>query len=144
MMAYAGIVIAFGAALTWGLVYALDQKVLTELSPVTLLFIQALTTVLILAPFVFSQSDVLDSVRTLSRPTFYYLLATLVLTVCANILIFYSIQHLGASTAALIEITYPLFVVLFVLVLFGTAPNMYVLLGGGLILVGAMVVSYFA
>lgn len=144
MMEHIGLVIAFGAALTWGLVYALDQKVLTELSPVTLLFIQALTTVLILAPFVFSQSDALDSVRALSRPTFYYLLATLVLTVCANILIFYSIQHLGASTAALIEITYPLFVVLFVLVLFGTAPNMYVLLGGGLILIGAMVVSYFA
>lgn len=143
-MAYAGIGIAFGAALTWGLVYALDQKVLTELSPVTLLFLQALTTVLILAPFVLTQGDAFESVRTLSRPTSYFLLATLVLTVCANILIFYSIQYLGASTAALIEITYPLFVVFFVLVLFGIVPNMYVLLGGSLILIGAMLVSYFA
>jgi drug/metabolite transporter (DMT)-like permease len=144
MMEYIGLVFAFGAALTWGLVYTVDQKILTELSPVTLLFIQAVVTVLVLAPFVFVQHEAFESVRSLSRPTMYFLFASLVLTVCANVLIFYSIQHLGASTAALLEITYPLFVVFFVLVLFGTAPNVYVLLGGGLILIGAMLVSYFA
>lgn len=138
-----GLLVAIGASLTWGLVYVFDQKILTELSPVTLLFAQALLTVFVLAPFVYLQGDAVESIRNVSKTTGVFLLGTLVLTVLANMLILYSIQYLGAATASMLEITYPLFVVFFALLFFGTLPSVYVLIGGILILIGAMLVAYF-
>ncbi len=143
-MEYAGLVFAFGAALTWGLVYAVDQKILTELTPLTLLFVQSMVTVVVLAPFVIFEHGLFESVRTMSRTTTSFMGISLLLTIIANMLILYSIQSLGAATAAMLEITYPIFVVLATLILFGTFPSVYVLMGGTLILAGAMIVSYFA
>jgi len=143
-MEYFGLIFAFGAALTWGIVYAIDQKILTELSPLALLFVQSIVTVIVLAPFVASESGLFESIRNITKPTFAFMGVSLLLTIVANMLILYSIQYLGAATASMLEITYPIFVVLVGLVLFGTFPNPYVLFGGGVILLGAMIVSYFA
>lgn len=143
-MEYFGLIFAFGAALTWGIVYAIDQKILTELSPLALLFVQSIVTVIVLAPFVASESGLFESIRNITKPTFAFMGVSLLLTIVANMLILYSIQYLGAATASMLEITYPIFVVLVALVLFGTFPNPYVLFGGGVILLGAMIVSYFA
>ena len=135
---------ALGAALTWGVVYTVDQRILAELSPLTLLFAQSIVTVIVLAPFVFFEHDAFRTIGSISRPTFAFMGVSLLLTLIANLLILYAIQAMDAATASMLEITYPLFVVLAALVLFGTFPNVYVLLGGGLILAGAMIVTYFA
>lgn len=141
---YIGIIFAFGAAVTWGVVYTVDQKILTELSPLTLLFVQYVVTALILAPFVFAQSSVVQSIHAMSTHTAVLMLTTILFTIAANMFILNSIKLLGASTASIVEITYPLFVVLLALVIYGTVPNAYVLFGGAIILVGSMIVTYFA
>ncbi|MBU6310800.1 DMT family transporter [Patescibacteria group bacterium] len=139
-----GIILALGAALSWGIVYALDQKILIELSPSTLLFLYSVTSAVLLLPFVLLDRNVVAQITTLSRETALYVGLSLVLSLIANALVLYSIQNLGAPTAAMLEITYPIFVVLAVLVLFKTVPSPFVLLGGAVILIGAMIVTYYA
>jgi drug/metabolite transporter (DMT)-like permease len=51
-----------------------------------------------------------------------------------------SIQLLGAQRAAVFEISYPLFVVLFGALLFGQSVSPRVLIGGLLIFAGAFVI----
>ncbi len=48
-----GFIYAIGAAVTWGLVYAIDQKILEGTSPVTLVFVDAVIAMIIILPFVF-------------------------------------------------------------------------------------------
>lgn len=143
-MEYLGIIFAVGAAVTWGIVYALDQKILLELSPVALLFLYSLASAVMLAPFVLLERGLWTSIVSVSRETALFVALSLVLSLLANVLILYSIQYLGAATASMLEITYPVFVVLTTLVLFGTFPSVYVLFGGFVILIGAMIVTYFA
>lgn len=143
-MEYVGIIFAIGAAMAWGFVYAIDQKILLELSPVALLFLYSLASAVMLAPFVFLERGLWDSVVTMSKDTALFVGLSLVLSLVANVLILYAIQSLGAATASVLEITYPVFVVLTTLILFGTFPSVYVLFGGFIILIGAMVVTYFA
>lgn len=143
-MEYVGIIFAIGAAVAWGIVYAIDQKILLELSPVALLFLYSLTSAIMLAPFVFLERGLWGSIVTMSKDTALFVAVSLVLSLVANVLILYAIQSLGAATASVLEITYPIFVVLTTLILFGTFPSAYVLIGGFIILVGAMVVTYFA
>ena len=143
-MEYLGIIFAFGAAIAWGVVYTVDQKILTELSPLTLLFVHYVLTVIILTPFVFSQSNSLGSIQTMSSQTMALVATAVIFTIVANMFILNSIKLLGASTASIVEITYPLFVVLLTLGLYGTMPNLYILVGGAIILAGSMIVTYFA
>lgn len=143
-MEYLGVIFAFGAAIAWGVVYTVDQKILTELSPLTLLFVHYVLTVIILAPFVFSQQSSISSIQTMSAQTMVLLVTVVLFTIAANMFILNSIKLLGASTASIVEITYPLFVVLLAFVVYGSMPHLYVLLGGAIILIGSMIVTYFA
>ena len=132
-----GFAYAVGAAVTWGLVYAIDQKILSGVAPMTLLFIDSIIAAVIMLPFVFfsngSIKDVLVSGKTsLPLIVLYIALATL-----ANFLIFSSIKNLNASTASVIEISYPFFVILFSYILFRSVPNFYFFIGGAFVFIGS-------
>ncbi|MFA6909486.1 MAG: EamA family transporter, partial [Patescibacteria group bacterium] len=62
-MEHLGIVYALGAAITWGLVYAIDQKILTSLSPVTLLFVHSILASIILLPFFLYNRESISSIQ---------------------------------------------------------------------------------
>ncbi len=143
-MEYLGIIFAFGAAVAWGVVYTIDQKVLSDLSPLALLFVYYVITIIVLAPFVFTQSSVMQGIQNIKPGTMLLIVLAVIFGTVANMLILNSINILGASTASIVEITYPLFVVLIAFALYGTMPNLYVLLGGAVILAGSMIVTYFA
>ncbi len=139
-----GFVYAFGAALTWGLVYTVDQRILTDLSPLGLLFLYSFFTAVVLAPIVHLRGLGMADIAALDRTSMVYVGLGLVLTLIANTLILYSIKHLGASTASLVEITYPIFVVAASFVLYATVPSIPTLLGGSLILTGAFIITYYS
>jgi drug/metabolite transporter (DMT)-like permease len=62
----------------------------------------------------------------------------------ANVLVALSIQSKNATLASLIEISYPLFIILFAWLLFREhAINLSVVVGGGLIMIGVGVIYYF-
>ena len=139
-----GLAYAIGAAVTWGLVYTLDQKILSNVSPITLLFIDSLVTAVLMLPFVFFDNGSVKTLFSSGKTNLLLVAASLTLALVANFLIFSSIKILGSSTASIIEIAYPFFVVLFSFILFRSTPNMYFFMGGILIFIGSIIIIKLA
>ncbi len=137
-----GFIYAIGAAVTWGLVYTIDQKILSAVSPMALLFVDSLLMAIIMLPFVFFSHGSIKTLFLSGKTNLLLILLSVALATLANFLIFSSIKSLGSSTASVIEIAYPFFVVLFSFIIFRSTPNMYFLLGGALIFVGAAIITY--
>jgi len=139
-----GFIYAIGAAVTWGLVYTIDQKVLFSVSPITLLFIDSIITAIIMLPFIFFGNSSIKNVLVSGKLNLSLIITSIILAIIANFLIFSGIKILDASTASIIEIAYPFFVVLFSYVFFKSHPNIYFFIGGILIFVGSIIIMKFA
>ncbi len=135
---------AIGAAITWGLVYAIDQKILYSISPITFVFVESVMAALIVSPFMFFDNDAIRTLFASGRNTVSLIFVSVVLMTLANFLIFSGIKNLDASTASVIEIAYPFFVVLFSFIFFRSAPNVYFFMGGILIFIGSVIIIKFA
>lgn len=140
----AGYAYAIGAAVVWGLVYTIDQKILTKISTPNLLVIDAIVTGLIMLPFVLRDTSSIKNLFSTGKVTLLLVALTIILALVANALIFSSIRVLGASGASILEIAYPFFVVLFSYLFFRATPNLYFFIGGALIFAGAAVIIKFA
>jgi drug/metabolite transporter (DMT)-like permease len=139
-MKFKGILYSLGAALTWGLVYAFDERILTDLSPVTLLFIDAILTLVILIPVFLLHDHHGRELVNIPKRDWIFIIASLSLAVLANFFIYSGIKMLGADTASMIEIAYPLFVALFCFIIFRDFLTPWVAAGGLLMVVGAMMI----
>jgi drug/metabolite transporter (DMT)-like permease len=139
-----GFVYAIGAAVTWGLVYTIDQRILSGVSPMTLLFIDSVITTAIMLPFVFFSHGSIKAVMNSGSTNLLLIIGSVILAILANFLIFSGIKSLGAPTASIIEIAYPFFVVLFAFLFFRSTPNIYFFLGGSLIFIGSIIIIKFA
>lgn len=135
-----GFVYALAAAISWGLVYAVDQKILSEVSPLVLLFINSAITTILLVPYAFLHKNQLNETLLGSYTNWQNMLSAIILALVANYCIFLSIKHLGSSYASMIEITYPFFVVLFSYVLFKSTPNIYFFIGSIFICIGSIII----
>jgi len=138
-----GFIYAIAAAVVWGLAYAIDEKILHSVSPLTLLFINSLLATLVLLPFILMDNGPIKKVITSGRNGLLIILAAFVLLTLGNFLIYSGINNLGASTASIIEISYPVFVVAFSFLLFRNVPNIYFLLGAVLIFIGSFTIIKF-
>ena len=139
-----GFIYVIGAAITWGLVYAIDQKILSGIAPMTLLFIDSIIAALIMLPFIFFSNGSTKDVVVSGKTDWSLIILSVALGTLANFLIFSGIKNLNASTASIIEIAYPFFVVLFSYILFRSTPNIYFFIGGILIFVGSIIIIKFA
>jgi|SRR5581483_4397975 len=139
-----GFIYAVGAAVTWGLVYALDQKILSHSTPLAYLFINSLLTAIILLPFLLVDGGPIKAVVSSDKTTLWLIVASVILATLANYLIFSGIKILGADQASIIEIAYPFFVTFFSFIIFKAEPNAYFYLGGGLIFIGSIIIIKFA
>jgi len=132
---------ALGAAVVWGIHYPLVEFTLQRLSLVGVLVLTGLPVLVVAA--VFPRMLVAD-VRQLARldPGERWTILALALTsVLATVLLFVSIEQKNATLAGLIEISYPLFIVLFTWLLFRQLHlNAGSLAGGILIVIGAILV----
>lgn len=143
-MILTGYLYAIGAAVTWGLVYTIDQRILRGVSPFALLSIDSLITALILLPVLFFDKDSLASLSGTTTKTWLLIIASIILAALANILIFSSIKIIGASYASIFEIAYPFFVVLFSYFAFSAVPSLYFLLGAVFIFSGSAIIVFFS
>lgn len=139
-----GFVYAIGAAIAWGLVYAIDQKILSDISPMTLLFINSVITAIIMLPFIFFSNGSIKDVFVSGKTSLLLIFISVILVTLANFLILSGVKNLGASTASIIEIAYPFFVVLFSFLLFRSTPNIYFFIGGAFLFVGSVIIIKFA
>jgi drug/metabolite transporter (DMT)-like permease len=134
---------AIFASMLWGLNYSLNERVFEkEISPATLLVFQALTGMLIAGLVGFHDiSADLKTVRA-DRATLLLAVAALFSYGLGNLLISLSIQAKNATLAGLVELSYPIFTVLFSYLLFKKwhlSPMGMV--GGVLIMVGLVLVA---
>ncbi len=137
-----GYVLAFLAAALWGMTYTLDEKVLEEFPPVKVYFLHCVVGLFISAGVWVATGGKLaelypESSGSANRKI---LVASMLIGCVAGLAIVTSIVRLGASLAAILEISYPIFVLAFSWALFGKTTNWSVVLGGGLIFLGSAVI----
>ena len=138
-----GFIYAIGAAIAWGLLYAIDQKILANTSPIIFMFVVFVVGAILLSPVVFSQNTALVSLFSLGKARLLLILCSVVLAILANYMILASIQKLGASLASVLEISYPFFVFFFSFLIFGAELNAYVLVGSIFIFLGSAIIMRF-
>jgi drug/metabolite transporter (DMT)-like permease len=136
-------VAGLGAALLWGIHYPLLEHALRRVSLVTVLVLTVLPVLVVAVVFrdtlwrdalVLAAMDWPDRVRVLA------LAAT---SLGATVMLFMAIGSRNATLASLIEITYPLFIVLFTWLLFRqvhVTPS--AALGGALVMAGAALIIW--
>ena len=137
-----GFLYAIGAAITWGLVYSIDEKILGNVTPIAFIFISSIITPILILPFVLRSG--LKATLSSGVENFPIIILSVVLGLFANFFILSGIKNLNASTASIIEISYPFFVLLFSFIIFRTTPNLYFFLGGILVFIGSVIIIKFA
>lgn len=137
-----GYMLAFLAAVLWGLTYCLDEKVLDSLSVPKLYLLHSTCGVLVAGAILLWQGHSLGGLlhvapASVSLPL---LAVTLVTATAAAFAILGSIQLLGAGTSAVLEISYPLFVAVFSVLLFHGQLELPVVIGGIFIFIGSAII----
>jgi drug/metabolite transporter (DMT)-like permease len=138
-----GYLLAVTASILWGLTYCLDQRVLASLSVFKLYFLHCICGAVVAGAILLVQNRSLGSLVWFDTTAVSVPLVgmTLVTATAAALCILGSIQLLGADTSAVLEISYPLFVVLFSVLLFGGQVRFEVVLGGAFIFIGAAIIA---
>lgn len=140
------LIYAIVASMIWGLDYALGERIFrSKISPYSLLALQMLFGAVLF--FVVSYCTRLKTdlaIIAADRTTFWYVLLAMITFNAGNLFIFLSIQAKNATLAGLIELCYPIFTVLFSLLLFKVnhlTPT--VIIGGLLIFMGVFIIGHF-
>lgn len=138
------VTMSIAAAGFWGLNYVLEQRAMAALSPQQLLLIISLFAFVTLACYC-AYSGELATIPAKARDTpFWALGGVMVISLAANFSILKSIELSNASLAAIIEISYPIFTVLFAWLLLGQNNLTWSFaLGGSLIMLGTYIVARF-
>jgi len=141
-MNYHGFGLAVLASVLWGLTYCLDEKVLSSLSVFKLYFLHCLCGVLVAGMILLAQGTSPAGLLTFDRAKASLSLVglTLLTATAAALSILASIQMLGATKSAVLEISYPLFVAVFSVVLFKGQLQMPVVVGGIFIFIGSAII----
>ncbi|MCE0721773.1 MULTISPECIES: DMT family transporter [Legionella] len=134
---------AIFAAILWGFNYALAEKILSSISPITLLALEMTIGAILFTGISFFTTMKKD-VEVLSTDSGLLLLtiAEIAIVLIASYFIAASITLKNATIAGIVELTYPLFTIIFTWFLFNQAHvNFSVIIGGLLIFIGVLVIS---
>jgi len=137
-----GFILAVLAAVLWGLTYCLDERVLASVSVSKLYFLHCLCGVLVAGGILLFQGQSPAGLFTFdtAKASLPLVGLTLLTATAAALAILGSIQLLGASKSAVLEISYPFFVAFFSVLFFGGQLQLPVVLGGVFIFIGAAII----
>jgi len=132
------------AAIFWGLNYALAERILHSISPVTLLAMEMLVGgvfFFVISYFTTLKTDVV--ILTTQLNVLWITLVEIIIVLAASFFIVSSILGKNATVAGIVELIYPLFTILFTWLFFHeNHVNLPVIIGGGFILVGVFLISF--
>ncbi|KTD68006.1 MULTISPECIES: DMT family transporter [Legionella] len=134
---------AIFAAILWGFNYALAEKILNSISPVTLLALE-MTIGAVLFTCISFFTTMKRDVELLTTDSGLLLLtiAEIVIVLVASYFIAASINLKNATIAGIVELTYPIFTIIFTWFLFNQVHvNLSVIIGGLLIFIGILVIG---
>jgi drug/metabolite transporter (DMT)-like permease len=133
-----GIIVATGAAVAWGLVYASTQDLVRNLNPASLWAMSFVCGGILLFPVaLFNRTDIITGISMAPKEFVGYCFVILF----AKFLNVASISLLGGTNAGLIELSYPVWTAFFLWLMHNEKPSTGVYIGGTLILLGVGVIA---
>jgi drug/metabolite transporter (DMT)-like permease len=134
---------ALVAAITWGIYYPLVDMALKRISLYSVILLSMIPVMLAIPLFLNTIRNDIETVRTLPTSEQWVFAVLGLIGLFGEVMVYTAITGKNATLASLIEMTYPLFVVIFTYVFY---KQMYitpsVLVGGLMILVGAGLIIY--
>lgn len=136
-----GMLYALTGAIIWGLVYNIDQRILLKTSPLTMFIVGGFMQMIVLMPYIFTVEGNKDIMSILfNKNQLFLFFISEMLLIIAGVSILYAVKHLGAPLASIFEISYPLFVALFYVILFDKTLSFKFWIGSLLIFIGSMII----
>ena len=134
---------ALGAAIVWGVHYPLIDFAMKRVSVYSVLLLSVIPVFLLMPVFMRDIANDIDSFKLLPSHEQLMVVAVGITSTLGAVLLYISINNKNATLASLIEITYPLFVVIFSYLFFKQLHvNASVIVGGLMILAGAGMIIY--
>jgi len=134
---------AIGAAIAWGIHYPLIDFAMKRISIYGVLLLGVIPLFLLIPLFLRELAGDIEAFKLLPGKEQWAILSVSLTSTAGAVLIYLSINNKNATLASLIEITYPVFVILFAYLLFRQIHvNLNVLFGGLMIMVGAGLIIY--
>jgi drug/metabolite transporter (DMT)-like permease len=134
---------AMVAAITWGIYYPLVDMALKRISLYSVILLSMIPVMLAIPLFLNTVRNDIETVRALPTSEQWIFIVLGLIGLFGEVMVYTAITGKNATLASLIEMTYPLFVVIFTYVFY---KQMYitpsVLVGGLMILVGAGLIIY--
>lgn len=133
---------AISASLLWGLSYAISSILVHTYSPAFLVLIQALVAIpIMIAILIFSPMAEQDLSSVIEGKHIWLLVIELLIGIAANLLIIYSLKSPSPVAAAIIETSYPFFMLVALWMFFGRTQivDVSLILGGGMIMMGVVI-----
>jgi drug/metabolite transporter (DMT)-like permease len=136
-----GVITAILASILWGLNYVLFEKVANRVNIFTMMFFEYLICTVIIGTVCLFFSNIKNDLQNIYDIKYIFITNVFVYLV-ASLLIASSIKHSSAVVAGLIEISYPLFIIIFSFFLLKEVNiDFKTILGGLLIFIGVLIVS---
>jgi drug/metabolite transporter (DMT)-like permease len=134
---------AIGAAVVWGVHYPLIDFAMKRISIYGVLLLTVIPIFFLMPLFLRELAGDVDVFKTLPGKEQWFILVVPLTSTAGAVLLYLSINGKNASLASLIEITYPVFVVIFAYLLFRQIHvNLSVISGGLMILAGAGLIIF--
>lgn len=138
------IYMALGAAVLWGIYYVVTAKVVPNFPPHLILFVDSIIVAVLAALSLYFWPVETSVYKSVFGPNFKMLAMVGVISFAASFMIIASLGGMNATMAALIEISYPIFIIAFAWLLFGENHlSIPTAVGGVLILAGVAVISIY-
>ena len=134
---------ALGAAVTWGVYYPLVEMALKRVSLYSVILLSMIPVLLIMPLFIRTLDKDIQTWKLLPVNEQWIIACIGVIGLAGEVLVYVAISGKNATLASLIEMTYPVFVVVFAYIFYKqihVTPS--VLIGGVMILCGAGLIIY--
>ena len=136
-------VAAIGAAVTWGIYYPLVDMALKRISLFSVILLSMIPVLLVTPLFLKVISDDIETVKSLSVSEQWIIASLGLIGLFGEVMVYLAISGKNATLASLIEMTYPLFVVIFAYVFYKQMHvTASVFIGGLMVLVGSGLIIY--
>lgn len=135
---------ALAAAISWGVMYSIEQRILNTMSPFILLMVNSILYVFFLLPMLWWDKSFFKEFTHITKQNYLFIFMAVVIGIIGNLCIYASIKSIGSSRASVLEIVYPMFVILFSYLFFRTQLNWLFFVGAAFIIVGATIIIKFS
>ncbi|MEI6022609.1 MAG: EamA family transporter [bacterium] len=139
------ILFALGASLFWGIGYVLNEQIYKRISVSTYLALASFAVFIVTLLISYFSSNLQNDIATISssKKLLFYIISGIVLLICAELCIGFSIVTKNATLSGLVEISYPIFIGLFSYLLFKQEISNSTIIGGIIIFLGIFIIYYF-